>query len=187
MALLLAFEALLRVADECIPLQCGGEGEDERLPAGRHSAVLWTEDKSLVLRLASRKNRPRGSLLKRRCKCPSVGAHFCPACRTLLFVSTRKLRVGDRLFTRTASQMAGCIRAALSTLWVVHKAWFTWKAARSGRATELAAQGMPLAQIMDLGEWKSSAILNYIDESAVDAAEMLRLADLEDDEDDTVA
>ena len=46
---------------------------------------------------------------------------------------------------------------------------------------------MPLAQIMDLGERKSSAILNYIDESAVDAAEVLRLADLEDDEEDTVA
>ena len=100
---------------------------------------------------------------------------------------TKKLKVGDRLFTRTASQMAGCIRAALRILGLEHKAGFTWKAARSGRATELAAQGMPLAQIMDLGEWKSSAILNYIDESAVDAAEMVRLAEVEDDEDDTLA
>ena len=83
--------------------------------------------------------------------------------------------------------MAGCTRAALRTQGVGHKAWLTWKAARSGRATELAAQGRPLAQIMDLGERKSSAILNHIDESAVDAAEMLRLADLEDDEEDTVA
>ena len=187
MALLLACEAPLRVQRECTPLQCGGVGEDERWPARRHSAFLWTEDKSIVWRLASRKNRPRGSLLKRRCRCTVVGAHFCPACRTLLLASTKKLRVGDRLFTRTASQMAGCIRAALRILGVEHKAGFTWKAARAGRATELAAQGMPLAQIMDLGEWKSSAILNYIDESAVDAAEMLRLADLEDDEDDTVA
>ena len=186
-ALLLAFEALLRVQSECIPLQCGGVGEDEHLPAGRHSAVLWTADKSIVVRLASRKNRPRGSVLKRRCRCPAVGAHFCPACRTLSLASTKKLTVGDRLFDRTASQMAGCIRAALRILGVEHKAGFTWKAARSGRATELAAQGMPLAQIMDLGEWKSSAIFNYIDESAVDAAEMRRLADLEDDEDDAVA
>ena len=110
-----------------------------------------------------------------------------PSVPTLLLASTKKPRVGDRLFTRTASQMAGCTRAALRTLGVGHKAWLTWKAARSGRATELAAQGRPLAQIMDLGERKSSAILNHIDESAVDAAEMLRLADLEDDEEDTVA
>ena len=138
-----------------------------------------------MLRLASRKNRPRGSVLKRRCRCTVDGAHFCPACRTFLMAFTKKLKVGDRLFTRTASQMAGCIRAALRILGLEHKAGFTWKAARSGRATELAAQGMPLAQIMDLGEWKSSAILNYIDESAVDAAEMLRPAEVEDDEDDT--
>ena len=70
---------------------------------------------------------------------------------------------------------------------VEYKAGFTWKTARSGRATELAAQGMPVTQIMDLGEWKSSAFFNYIDVSAVDAAEMWRLADLEDDEEDTVA
>ena len=106
-ALLLAFDALLRVQNECIPLLCGCEGEDDRLPAGRHSAVLWTGHRSIVLRLASRKNRPRGSVLRRRCRCTINGPHFCP------MVSAKKLKVGDRLFTRTASQMAGHIRAAL--------------------------------------------------------------------------
>ena len=87
---------------------------------------------------------------------------------------------GAKVFTRSAN--TGKIQTALRVLQVDQRSGFTWKAARAGRATELAAQGMSLAQIMDMGEWQSRAVLAYIDESTVDAAEMLRLAELEDEE-----
>ena len=82
--------------------------------------------------------------------------------------------------------MATQVRAALRVIGVDQGAGFTWKACRAGRATELAALGMPLAQIMEMGEWRSAAMLAYVDETAVDAAEMLRLAEAEDDADDAI-
>ena len=46
----------------------------------------------------------------------------------------------------------------------------------------LAAAGEPISHILDQGEWKSKAVLNYMDEGTVDQARLLSMA-LDEDED----
>lgn len=53
---------------------------------------------------------------------------------------------------------------------------FTLKAFRAGKATELARSGKSLGAILSAGEWRSAAVLRYVDEDVVDAAEMLKTA-----------
>ena len=49
----------------------------------------------------------------------------------------------------------------------------TLKAFRAGKATELAAAGKSVGHILRAGEWRSAAFLAYLDEDAVDAAQLL--------------
>ena len=53
---------------------------------------------------------------------------------------------------------------------------FGFKSFRAGKATEMAATGFGLAEILQAGEWRSSAYLRYLDESIADEGEMLRQA-----------
>ena len=61
---------------------------------------------------------------------------------------------------------------------------FTTKCFRAGHANQLAKDGKPLGAIMDMGEWRSRAVLAYIDIEAVEANTFLSSAvDAESDED----
>ena len=65
---------------------------------------------------------------------------------------------------------------------------YTLKSFRAGKATEMAAQGFTLAQILDAGEWKSRAVYNYIDANTADQAELLRQTiEAPDDEENSEA
>ena len=66
------------------------------------------------------------------------------------------------------------MRRFLAQLGVEHFEAFTLKAFRAGKATALANSGAPLGQILLAGEWKSKAVLNYVDEDVFDAAQLLR-------------
>ena len=50
---------------------------------------------------------------------------------------------------------------------------YTLKAFRAGKATALAAEGKSLGQILQAGEWRSSALLSYVDTDIVDQAQLL--------------
>ena len=60
-------------------------------------------------------------------------------------------------------------------LGVNHAAAFAYKSFRSGHATEMAAEGYTLSQILEAGCWKSSAFARYIDEGEADKQQMSRL------------
>ena len=49
----------------------------------------------------------------------------------------------------------------------------TWKALRSGQATEVCARGHTLAQILEAVEWRSKALLNNVDEQHIDEVAFL--------------
>ena len=49
----------------------------------------------------------------------------------------------------------------------------TWKAFRAGHATHLAARGSHISEIMQAGEWKSKALLDYRDPDTIDAVVFL--------------
>ena len=77
------------------------------------------------------------------------------------------------LFTPTVALPV--LRRMLTLALAQGSAEFGWKSFRAGRATKLACQGRSIGFILQAGEWKSSAFLKYIDEEAVDEAQLLDL------------
>ena len=122
---------------------------------------------------ASQENRPQGSLLKRHCTCRSTSRQFCLPHRLGTFLAEKSR--GQQLWTSTAHGVLKSIRRLLTSLKVEAPNEYTFKMFRAGHATSLAAEGKSLGHILKMGEWKSTAVLSYIDEDAVDASQFLSL------------
>ena len=61
---------------------------------------------------------------------------------------------------------------------------FSLKSFRASRATCLAEQGKGLRTILELGEWKGKAALNYMNEAMLDDAAFLRVIIDQSDEEE---
>lgn len=164
---LLAWQFLLRVQSEAAPLQFGDLTDQSLLPPGRHSAI-WV-DAQLVchLRLKKRKRMPGGSVMVRPCVCNGSETDIlCVSHRLLGRLSS--LEPGHPLFDFTASQFLKRFRDLLHMLQVPGFDQFSFKAFRAGKATALAKSGCPVHVIMQMGQWKSAALLNYVSPDALD-------------------
>ena len=155
--LLFSWEFLARVPSEAVPAECGDAREAMVLPPGRHSAVYIDCHGALCVRWCRRKHRPRGSLLRRPCRCAQVGPQCCAAHR--LGAWLKQCKVGERLWSFSASGALGVLRRLLCLLGVQDAKLYTWKSVRAGRATEMAARGCTLGSILSVGEWRSVAVL----------------------------
>ena len=179
---LLAWQFLLRVQSEAVPLQYGEVCPQTPLPADRHSAV-WVDSEFVChLRLRRRKHMPAGSVMSRPCICEgSEKSVFCLSHR--LGPGLSKLQQGQSLFPFTASQCLKRLRSLLSLLNVPGASCFTFKAFRAGKATALAKSGCPVHIIMNMGQWKSAAMLRYVSPDAFDEGVFWReVAQEEEDE-----
>ena len=87
-----SFVFLLRVGDECLSLEAGHHSESEtaiaELPAHRHSSC-WITSSEFTLRLRRRKNKFRGSTMRRGCLCnlEPDASDICPVhvlCKALV-------------------------------------------------------------------------------------------------------
>jgi len=165
---LVAWEFLLRVQSEAIGLQNGCPPDATALPPERHSGMWVDASGALVLRLQRRKHRPKGSLLRRRCMCSKVGRQLCVVHRMEPLLQAGG--PGANLFAYTAYEFQALLRKFLGMLRVEGAQQFTLKTFRAGKATSLAMAGAPLGQLLAAGEWRSRAILNYVDEDAFDGA-----------------
>jgi len=182
---LTSWELLSRVQSESLKLECGVLKEIKELPGARHSAVVVqrvAEGAQALFRFARRKNKPEGSILKRKCACGG-GMQFCLVHRLETFLG--KSSVGQRLFDFTGPEFQAKLRRYLKLLQIPEADEYTLKAFRAGKATEMAGKGFTLRQILDAGEWRSRSLLNYVQEDRADEAEVLRQSIvLSDDEDD---
>ena len=165
----LAWQFLLRVQSEGVPIEVGNEVELRCLPPERHSALVVDNDGNIHLRLRCRKNKPEGSLLMRPCSCDMPGGSIMCASHRLQR-RMRDMEPGQRLFPQGASFYLKCLHRALGLIGVSCASGFGFKAFRAGRATQLAREGKPTHIIMQLGEWKSASILNYVSADALDAS-----------------
>lgn len=168
---LMAYVFLLRVPSEAIPATAGGTG----------ASSLVREGSFLVLRLARRKNRPAGSRLARGCWC-KVCRRTCPLHVLGPILEGRKQ--GVRLFPGVTAGRALCVlREMLVALGVSGAEEFRTHDFRRGHAKDLQMSGVPsvavccdaqlchagvdlgapLWQILDAGEWRSPAFLQYLD------------------------
>ena len=101
--------------------------------------------------------------------------------RTSRWITSGPLHVGDKLFPvflwrngfRTKSASDAIVRL-LKLLAVGGAQKFSFKAFRAGKATEMAATGSTLHQILSAGEWRSAAFARYVDEDIADSAQLLR-------------
>ena len=160
-----SYHFLLRVQSEAIEIEVGQPSDAQRqLPESRHSAI-WVDEDKIYLKLRRRKHRPAGSLLVRHCECPKEGENWCCPVHCLSF---RYSNAGERVFpAMTASLMKRKLKRYLLFLEVPHSAQVGLKVFRASRATNLALAGRPVAHILQAGEWRSAAVLNYIDEEAL--------------------
>ena len=178
------WDFLLRVLSEGLCLWKGCAEWALQLPPGR-SHALWIQGDALCLRMEARKNRPKGSLLTRRCSCIRMkGSRYCAFHRFKGFASSTPC--DSLLWNFQAQKTLSKLKGALTLLGESQAQMMGWKAWRAGRATSMAAAGDSLGKILDHGEWRSKAVLAYIDESQVDATRLLmdslEASDREDDD-----
>ena len=168
-----SYAFLLRVPSEAVSLEVGQPSDAQgKLPLNRHSA-LWVEDEKVYLKLQRRKNRPGGSLLIRQCQCSTTGSDewFCPVhCCSLRYAAQ-----GTQIMPEmTATTAAKKLRRYLTMLGAPAANEATLKVFRASKATNLCLQGKPVAAVLAAGEWRSAAVLNYVDDDLMLRADMSR-------------
>ena len=169
---LVCWEFLLRVQSEAVPLLVGNADCATSMPAERHSG-LWVDSANfLCLRLARRKNRPQGSLLRRGCTCRTSSKQMCVVHRLQAHLAKRPL--AQPVWSFTSASALATLRRMLVLTGTQESTRFTLKAFRAGRATALAAQGKSLGTILQAGEWRSSAFMSYVDTDVVDNSQLLQ-------------
>ena len=173
MLCLVAWHFLLRVQSEGMPMQVGAPADSQGIGPDRHSGIWLESDSCAVLRLRIRKNRPQGSLLRRHCTCRTTSRQFCLPHRLGPFLRGKKYM--QQLWPSATHAMLAGIRKLLAALGVDSPNEYTFKMFRAGHATSLASEGKSLGYILNAGEWKSTAVLSYIDEDTVDASQFLEL------------
>ena len=167
MLYLASYVFLLRVPSEGLPMVAGGVGVDP----GEHS-VISVESDCIILNLASRKNKPLGSVLKRQCWCKSCKL-TCPV--HVLGAFVKKLPAGTKLFDGfTLTSLLCTLRQRLATLGVNDASLYRTHDFRRGHAKDLQDSGAPLYAILKAGEWRSGSFLSYLDLHKMEADMVLQ-------------
>lgn len=117
----------------------------------------------VVIIWAKRKHRPKGTLLRRPCRCDGVANQFCVACRLSKLLAAKL--PGDNMWDFNTSNFLKNFRAQLNLLEVPGADLVTWKAMRSGKATHMAGSGATLHEILVAGDWRSEAVFRYVKKS----------------------
>ena len=168
---LFAYIFLLRLPSEALPAAKGRNSGTSR---------LFQEGDSLVLELDRRKNRPRGSRLKRSCWCEQSVA-TCPVHRLGEYLGGQE--DGAALFAGIgAAEALATLRHILYVLEIAKSSEYRTHDLRRGHALDLQMSGAcacglqqlspvsaacwagaPLYEILSAGEWSSPAFLQYLD------------------------
>ena len=111
-------------------------------------------------------------------KVDAGGFAFCAPYRLRDYVTQRSITNGATIFPEaTLHRSISVHRQALSLLGVPAPDAWTWKCVRAGKATDMAmTPGVSLAAVMAAGEWRSRAVLAYIQPDAVEPLEAIAAA-----------
>ena len=179
----ICYSFLLRVRNEGLPLVSGiAGGPDRQLPPQRHSGI-GVCGSELILKLASRKNKPHGSTLKRRCCCSSCRT-TCPVHVLAPWIESHP--AGTPLFQGMDGNSAlKVLRRRLATLGIE---WgpddYRLHDFRRGHAQDLFELGATLKTILLAGEWRSPAFMSYLDMSEVECRAAMEIHMVESDEEE---
>ena len=169
---------LLRVPSECIPL-CFDKPES-------HSSVRFCSvgDKEVLqIVFKSRKNAPLGATLLRECTCSARKPKVLCAVHLLRrFLSASGRPRSGRIFTFSATVFDSRLKHYLSVLGIPDADKFTSQGFRRGMAQAVVRHGGRLAEILQAGDWCSSAFHSYMDRNEIDQLAILELFDDEESE-----
>ena len=141
---------------EALPMVKGCGGDDH----GEHS-VIYMGTNVIYLKLKTRKNRPHGSLLKRSCWC-AQNKNTCPVCVLKDYLGT--LGKFCPLFPNfTPGSVRIALRNRLKKIGIPNADEYRAHDFRRGHADDLRRAGKTLREILQAGEWKSPAFLQYLD------------------------
>ena len=159
---IVSYAFLLRVPSEGLPMVVGGATDmSTSIGLAPQSALIAFDDK-IVLRLRKRKNKQNGAIMTRRCWC-QTSVPTCPVHAAGAII--RCMRRGSKLFEGSSpAGMLKLLRARLNRLDVPFHESYETKDFRRGHARDLARKpNTTLKEIMQMGQWKSSALLKYLD------------------------
>ena len=172
---LVSYAFLLRVPSEALPIRKmkpTDEGADDQ------QSIIWRDKDDICLRLRTRKNRRSGSgVMRRKCSCPG-GRSTCLV-HTLWESWLIFWPDGEALWADLSPQyVIRRLRADLATMTfpVTDPEKYGTHDFRRGHAEDMRASGRPLADILQAGQWKSSAFLRYVDEATAKSCLLLRFA-----------
>lgn len=175
---LMTYAFLLRMPSEALPVTRG----DASLPLDMQSVIYLKDSNTVCLKLRSRKNRLRGSTLERVCCCAAF-PEMCPV-HVLWHGFFEHLEVGAQPWAViSASQARQHLRQTLQKLSVPNAMLYGTHDFRRGHAKDLQLSGASLAIILAAGEWRSRAIVSYIDMARLERDVALEAAMHSDDED----
>ena len=124
-------------------------------------SVIYLEGDALCLRLRKRKNLPSGSVMKRSCWCKKC-ADTCPV--HVLWPFFESLGQGDKPFAGfSAKDALSSFRFCLYQLGIPDAGRYRTHDLRRGHAQDLRERGAPLWEILQAGQWRSPAFLDYLD------------------------
>ena len=126
----------------------------------RLKSVLSLENDELVLELSSRKNKQKGSTMRRSCWCATCTS-TCPVHVLWPFFASQG--VGAQPFVAFTPGFAlRALRILLFRLKVPNAGRYRTHDIRRGHTQDLVDNGASLAQILSAGQWKSPAFLQYV-------------------------
>lgn len=172
---------LLRVPSECLPLCFDRLGEHSSLRLQTVGGRL-----ELVLSLRSRKNLPQGSVLTRGCTCARDPV-LCAPHGLMQWAQAKGRAWTGSLFSYPASSFRRDLQQAVASLRIPEPQAFSSQSFRRGTAQELCASGSPLAVILEAGQWRSNAFMQYLCRADIEGAALLDviLADSDSDAEGT--
>jgi len=182
----LAFHFMSRVKDELIPIVFYEGIEWEKKNTEKNYIQLQADPPTIQLYLASRKNNPKGSKLKRGCVCKKNKFNImCPVHIILKYVRETKITTSGRVFPFSYDSFTRKMKFFASVTQVEKYEALSSKAFRRGAAIWMIQQRNPLANVLEAGGWRSSAFLHYILKDEVDELILFtELAEHSDDEGD---
>ena len=107
----------------------------------------------MVYRLRRRKNIRYGTTVVRACPCASTTRALCAACTFTEYLAVACRHPGDMFWQYTESQFVKMVRGTLVLHHVDQGNKFTCNSVHAGRATQLAADGVPIPVVLQQVEW----------------------------------
>ena len=156
MLFLVTYTFLLRLPSEALPIVRGSVGV-----ANNEQSCLYLSGDLLCLKLAKRKNKVNGSLLKRGCWCHSCRL-TCPI--HSLWPYFEDMQIGHKPFAKiTPASALARLRSFLRELGVANAGMYRTHDWRRGHAKDMQMNGSTLYQILMAGEWRSPSFMSYMD------------------------